>query len=246
MTKAPVREIDSDRLLDAAARLFRRRGFDATTVREIATEAEMLPGSLHYRFATKEDLLLALMERGLDQVTAAIRDAIAGTRDPTERLRLALRAHLRVLLSGDDAMYVLLFEWRSLSGDARTSMIRLRDRYEAFWDGMMYEAAGAGRLRPRIDLKLARLFGFGAINWAAQWFSPDGDYTPEQIADTFWAFMTFGLLDEAARLASVGVEQIRGSTPRDTDPPEGATAPPGAPAPAPTASRQRRRAPTRR
>ncbi|MCZ7584765.1 MAG: TetR/AcrR family transcriptional regulator [Deltaproteobacteria bacterium] len=122
-----------DKVLRAAARLFRAKGFKAATVRDIARAANMLPGSLHYRYPSKTALLVALMERGVEEATKAVRAAIDGTRDPVERVRLGLRAHLRLLLSGDDAVYVLLNEWRALEGRARESVIRVRDRYEALF-----------------------------------------------------------------------------------------------------------------
>ncbi len=153
MSKAAVQAIQDEKLLAAAAWLFRRKGFAATTLREIAQAAGMLLGSVHYRYSTKDALLLALMERGIEHAIAAVQTAAAQSTDPTERIRLGLRAHLLMLLSGDDAVYVLLYEWRALSGPARDEMVRLRDRYEAFWDGMLYEAAGAGRVRPGVDLK---------------------------------------------------------------------------------------------
>ena len=167
MSKAAVQAIQDEKLLAAAAWLFRRKGFAATTLREIAQAAGMLLGSVHYRYSTKDALLLALMERGIEHAIAAVQTAAAQSTDPTERIRLGLRAHLLMLLSGDDAVYVLLYEWRALSGPARDEMVRLRDRYEAFWDGMLYEAAGAGRVRSGVDLKLVRLYGFGAVNWVA-------------------------------------------------------------------------------
>ena len=130
-----------DKLLDVAAGLFRRKGFAATTVREIASAAGMLPGSLHYRYASKEALLVSLMERAIARLTDGIREAVSTTRDPAERLRLALRAHLRILLSDDDAVYVMLYDWRAVSSDtARDAIIRLRDTYEAFWDGLIFTA----------------------------------------------------------------------------------------------------------
>jgi AcrR family transcriptional regulator len=191
-------------LLDTAARLFRQRGFNATTVRQIAEAAGMLPGSLHYRFPTKEAVLVSLMERAIERMTEAIRGAIAGSRDPAERIRLALRTHLRLLLSGDDSIYVALYDWRAITSEAsREAIARLRGRYESLWDGLLYEAVGTGQLRQRVDLKLLRLFGFGSINWVAQWYHPDGGRTPEQIADAFWGFMALGVLDEAKRPADL-------------------------------------------
>lgn len=194
-----TRAFDESKLLDAAARLFRQKGFAATGLREIARDAGVLPGSVHYRFPTKEALLVALMERAVERAIAAVRAAAEETSDPTERVRLGLRAHLRLLVSGDDSVHVLLYEWRSLTGRARDEMVRLRDRYEAFWDGMLYEAAGAGRLCAGADLKLVRLFGFGAVNWVATWYSPDGGRTPEEIADAFWSYLALGLLADDKR-----------------------------------------------
>ena len=194
---------EEDVLLSAAARLFRERGFEGSSLRQIARAAGMLPGSLYYRYRTKEALLLALMRRGVEGMTTAIRRAVEGEIDPVERLRLGLRAHLRALLLGDDAAYVLLYEWRSLGAEARREMIRLRDRYDAFWEGMLYEAAGCGRLRAGADLKLVRLLGFGAMNWTTQWYSSQGGRTPDEIADVFWGCMAFGLVNEASRPENV-------------------------------------------
>ena len=203
MPKKRVARKVEDRFLDAAARLFRAKGFEATTVREIARAARMLPGSLHYRYPTKDSLLLALMKRGEDADLVGIRAAIRGERDPVERLRLALRARLRYLLSRP-ASQVVLFEWRSLKGTARDEMIRLRDRYEAFWSGLLYEAAGTGRLHPGIDLSLLRFLLFGAINGVALWYHADGPRTPDEISDAFWGFIAYGVVDEAHRPDDIG------------------------------------------
>ena len=200
-----------DTLLDAAAKLFREKGFEATTVREIARAAGMLPGSLHYRYPTKSGLLLSLMKRGVARDLGCVRSAIAGTRDPVERIRLALRARLRLLLSKGDTVYVLLYDWRSLTGGERGEMIRLRDEYEAFWKGLLDEAARTGRLRADLDLKMLRMFVFGAVNWVAQWYSPQGPRTPEEIADAFWEFMAFGALDDGAHARAD--EGARGALP---------------------------------
>lgn len=195
-------EVD-DRFVEAAGRLFREKGFEATTVREIAKAAGMFPGSLHYRYPTKADLLLALMRRGVQADLACVRAAIARSRDPIERLHLALRARVRFLLSRDVAR-VVLYDWRSLKGRAREEMIQLRNTYESFWAGLLHEAAGAGRLRPEIDLKMLRFLIFGAANWVTMWYSPEGPRTPDEIADAFWGLIAFGVLDDAHRPRDVG------------------------------------------
>src|SRR5258707_8724370 len=87
------RTFDEDVVLDAAAHVFRRRGYGGATIREVAQAAGMLPGSLHYRYPSKEALLLDLMERAIGRVLEQGRRAVEPARDPAERLRLRLRAH---------------------------------------------------------------------------------------------------------------------------------------------------------
>jgi AcrR family transcriptional regulator len=201
MTKQHLASVEkaSDPVLEASGRLFRQKGFAATTVREIAAAAGILPGSLHYRFASKEDLLLALMDRGIERAVSVVRGAIADSHDPLDRVRAALCAHLRLLVREDDSTYVLLYEGRSLSGAARDHMVRLRDRYDALWDGLLHEAAGTGRLRPDVDLRLVRFFILGAVNWTAQWFSTRGAYSVEQVAEAYADMLFHGLLQPTKR-----------------------------------------------
>ncbi len=203
MANADTTAAADSRILLAAGKLFREKGFSATTVREIASGAQMLPGSLHYRYASKDEILIALMRRGIERAIDAVQLAISGVADPIERLRLGMQAHLKALLTGEDALFVLLFDWRSLPIGARDGVERERSKYQSFWDGMLFEAAGTGRARPVIDLEAVREFGFGALNWVATWYRPDSGRTPEQIADTFWTFMAYGLMTESSRPPNV-------------------------------------------
>ena len=195
MTKAAAAEhARDDRTLQAAARLFREQGYSGTSLRDIARVAGMLPGSLHYRYATKEDILAALMERAIDRLIEGITAAVAATPDPLERLRLAIVEHVRILLSREDSVYVLLYDWRSLSPGVERAITRHRKRYEQFADELIAQAAAHVPVQPGVDLYLLRQFGFGAANWVAQWFDPKGPYTPEQIADAFFRYLTLGTL----------------------------------------------------
>lgn len=194
-----------ERALLAAGKLFREKGFAATTVREIADAADMLPGSLHYRYASKDDILVALMKRGVERAMRTVELAISGERDPIQQLRLALRAHLELLCNGDDSLYVLLFDWRSLTAKASRGVDREKKRLESYWDELLLAAHATGKARPLLDIELVRHFGFGAINWVATWYRPGGKRTPADIADTFWSFLAFGLIHEPARPADLDV-----------------------------------------
>lgn len=189
----------SDTILTAAAALFRRHGISGTTIRAIAEAADMLPGSVTYRYSTKDVLVVALMERAVAQVSAQVLVAVERSQNPVERLRLAMRAHLRVLLGGDDAVYVLLFDWQRLPAATRQQLSAERQRYESIWDGLMYAAAASGQLVPGLDLALVRKFAFGAANSVAFWYRPDGPRSPDEIADAFSVLIGFGTVADEAR-----------------------------------------------
>jgi AcrR family transcriptional regulator len=191
-----VAQSDRDFVLGSAARLFREQGYDRTTVKEIAEACNMLPGSLHYRYQAKEDILVDLMRLGLEEASIAVSQSVAGVTEPAEQLRRGINAHLQMLVSGSDMVYVLLFEWRSLRGGARREMIKLRDRYESLWAAMLQLLAEQGVIRKDVDLELLRLIGLGALNWVATWFREEGRYSLEDIGDFVWRMIRSAVLEE--------------------------------------------------
>lgn len=192
----PVAKADREFVLAAAARLFRQQGFDRTTVKEVAEACDMLPGSLHYRYPSKESILVDLMRLALEQVSEAVSSAITDVSDPSEQLRRGINAHLDILVSGSDMVYVLLFEWRSLRGQARHEMIELRDRYETLWAAMLESLSAQGAIRADVDLHLLRLIGLGALNWVATWFEDGGRYSLEDVGDFIWQLIANSVITD--------------------------------------------------
>lgn len=193
---------DREFILNMAASLIRQHGFKGMTTRKVAQACGMLPGSLHYRYRTKEAIVVDLMKLAMERSTTAIESACRGINDPLLRVRMGLRAHLETLVSGNDIVYVLLFEWRALEGQARAEMIALRDEYEQFWLGMIKGVQEQGLLRQDLSVSLLKLLSFGAVNWVATWYRASGPMTLDQIADTIWVMVTQGVLvPEAHALA---------------------------------------------
>ena len=91
-------------------------------------------------------------------------------------------------------VYVLLFEWRSLRGNARQEIIGERDRYEKYWDSMLASIKEQGYIRADIDEHLFRLIGLGAINWMATWYRKDGKHSLDEIGNTLWSIISKGIL----------------------------------------------------
>lgn len=171
-----------EKLLRVCAQLFRDKGFDGTTVRDISAAAGMHSGSPFYHFRTKQEMLVAVMEQGLAEGLRRSEGVLALGLPPEEKFRRLVRAHLGTILEdGNDFIPVLLYEWRSLTPANRKRIIDLKDRYDALWQRMIDELARAGRVAG--DTRLARLFVLGAVNWCGQWYRPRGRASLEQLAD---------------------------------------------------------------
>jgi len=161
----------------------------------------MTSGSLFYHFASKEDLLVMIMEEGLRDITQAVRQAQATEKRLPERLLAMVQQHLAALLGPRlDAMTVLLYEWRSLSPEAQQRILALRDAYEALWTESLNEAAQLGLVDP--DVALVRQTLLGALNWSAQWYRPGGRLGIHALAERMFVMlfpkMRLGLEQAAA------------------------------------------------
>ena len=158
-------------LLQAAAMLFRKKGYAATTTRDIAAAAGMQSGSPFYHFKSKEALLFAVMEQGMlsaQQRQAEVQITLQSA-PPQERLRALIQVHLEVLLGpGNDFVPVMLYESRSLQGRHRKHLAQLIADYEALWLPVLEQLYITGQLKAPVGL--ARLLIFGALNWSVQWF----------------------------------------------------------------------------
>jgi TetR/AcrR family transcriptional regulator, cholesterol catabolism regulator len=182
-------------LVRESARLFREKGYDATSVRDIAAATGLQSGSWVYHFKTKQDILAAVMEEGLEQALERIEAIAREQLSPREHFRALLRTHLDTLLGpGQDFIPVLLYEWRSLDAAGRPRIIELQRRYEAVWDDVIRELQRSGdwALPTRVD----RLLMFGALNWIAHWYRPGG---PLDVADLAADAERFFLRTEARR-----------------------------------------------
>lgn len=164
-------------LLEDAARLFGKRGFDKTSMRDIATAFGVLPGSLYHYFGSKDELFIAVYTSGVDQIIASVESAIADLTDPWDRLEQACVAHLQELLAEENVMAGVLANWPTTDAKLRNALVRQRDRYERLLDRLI----DAVELAPGTERRYFRLALLGAINWALTWYKP-GRETPPSIA----------------------------------------------------------------
>lgn len=187
-------------LIIISAKLFREKGYDKTTVRDISGAAGIQSGSWFYYFKTKHDILVAVIEEGMRQALFLMEEIAADPSPPREKFRKLVTAHLRtVLLPDQHFIPLLLYEWRSLGRAEKKRVVAIKDRYEAIWDTVIAE------LRKSSDWSMPthvdRLFLFGALNWTAQWYRPNQKLSIEQLAERA---ITFCLrTEEAEKIVSL-------------------------------------------
>lgn len=192
-------------ILAAAGALFREKGYAATTIRDIAVEAGIRLGSLHYRYPNKIAILEEMMGRGMEEAMDILRKIRKQERDPEQRIKKSILAHVRLLVGGTDDVFVLLYEWRSIGGRPKRAIIRKRDAYEALWAEMLRDAVKAGVLKRDLDLGLLRRFVLGGMNWFPQWFSATGSDTPEALAEKIWEMLSDGIAQRKDKKLRKGV-----------------------------------------
>ena len=171
-----------DELLRASARLFREKGFDGTTIRDISSAAGMHSGSPFYHFKTKQDILVAVMEQGLAEGLRKTEEVMALPLPPDQKLLRLIRAHLGTILEeGSDFIPVLLYDWRSVTPANRRRIVALKDRYDAMWQQVIDELTRAGNMPG--DAQLMRLLILGAVNWTGTWYRTGGRLSLDEVAE---------------------------------------------------------------
>ena len=179
-----------EELTRTAARFFAERGFHGTSMGDLADELGVQKGSLYSLTASKQELLFEAMREGAEAFHAALDDIPDGARG-VERIRLALRGHLRVVSEQLDVATVFTREWRYLEGEHRDEILAERRRYEERWRGLFREGVESGHLRTDLDTGAATLLVLSAANWAYTWLEPGRD--TDELADRFTAILVDGV-----------------------------------------------------
>jgi len=168
-------------VLEVAERLFSVRGYEATSVRDIADVLSIKAGSLYSHIATKEDLLWEILDRAADRFFEAVRPIAESNLVTVEKLKRAIAAHVAVITRSATAAGIYTTEWRHLSEPRRSQFAARRDEYERMFRGMVHDAIREGVFSD-MDEKFATLMILSSLNWIYQWYRPDGAMTPEEIA----------------------------------------------------------------
>ena len=187
-------------ILDAAVALFGKMGYAGTTMRDIAREVGVLPGSLYAHISSKETLLDEIVEMGIESFLA-IESRIPEKGTGAEKLRAAIKAHVAVAAIHPGRSLVVFHQWRFLTEPNLTRALNKRRKYQQMFLRLIEEGIADGSFAPNVDTKVAVFTILGALNWVPEWYSPRGHYGPEEIGERMADLLLQGMLPEHAPAA---------------------------------------------
>lgn len=201
------REEERLRIIRAAERVYRERGFAAAGMREIAAEADLSPANLYHYFGSKEELLYFCQDRALDRMNVALEAARTSRGPVADRLRQFAIEHVLCLIDEAEGS-AAHFEVDALSPELRARISAKRAEYKDGLRALIALGIRRGELR-RADATLAMRGFSGALNWTAHWYRPDGPYRAREVAEQIADYAVAGLTAGAPRAS-----QRRAAEPR--------------------------------
>ncbi|WP_216829858.1 TetR/AcrR family transcriptional regulator [Alkalihalobacterium elongatum] len=182
-------------IIDAAAKVFREKGYKEATLEDIANEVGMLKGSLYYYINKKEDLLYAVVERPLVEMTDSLKQIVNSSYTPTIKLEKALQNHIHAFDQYQSELFVWIsIEWfkSEFGGEIAT----LGDEYDRLFRKIIIEGVEKKEFRSDLDTKLMTFAIFGVYNYLQRWFSPNNGYSLEDISAQFNQFVLQAVWDK--------------------------------------------------
>jgi AcrR family transcriptional regulator len=180
-------------ILEAAIILFGKRGYTGTTMRDIAKEVGILPGSLYAHISSKETLLDEIVEMGIESFLS-IESTLRQSASVIDRLRTAIKAHATIAAENPGRSLVVFHQWRFLTEPNLTRALNKRRRYQQLFVKIIDEGIADKSFDPGLDSKAAVFTILGALNWIPEWYSPAGPFSPSEIGDKIADILIKGLL----------------------------------------------------
>jgi TetR/AcrR family transcriptional regulator, cholesterol catabolism regulator len=188
--------IDSrQEILRTAARLFQQRGYDATSMNDVAASLKLSKGGLYHHFQSKDEILFEIMNHAMDITEERVLGPVRGIANPEERLRALIRLHIEVVLSPRDReITVMLHENHPLPPVLRKRINGRKKEYIHFLENLIAEIQGSRRAAPRVSPRAAAFALLGMINWIYQWYKPEGELQVQNLVPQFTDLLFGGLL----------------------------------------------------
>jgi len=186
-----------NRVFEVAAEVFNRKGYDNTSMSDVASAAGLTKAGLYHHISSKESLLYTVLDYGLDLTQAYVLDPVEKISDPLDRLKTMIDLHLRLVLQERNLEVTgLLHECKTLSSSDRAKINRRKKEYVRIATSIIAEATKKYNVKD-VNPKLAAYALLGMLNWTYQWYKTSGSNTREEIVETFQQIFLQGILGNA-------------------------------------------------
>ncbi len=182
-----------EKVLAAAVQSFAEYGYNAATMRDIARIAGIQAASIYYHYASKQALLVEIMETHMRHLNANLEHIVSKQETVQQRLHEAITNHIRLHTTYKSEFFIIDTEIRALEGENRSYILSLRDQYEALLQRLLLEGMEQGVLR-QTDVKVASYAIIAMCTEVAKWFRPAGRLSVQQVIDIYSRMITEGLL----------------------------------------------------
>jgi AcrR family transcriptional regulator len=186
-------------ILRTAARLFQQRGYDATSMNDVAAALKLSKGGLYHHFQSKDEILFEIMDHAMEITQERVLAPVRGIADPQERLRALIRLHMEVVLSPRDReITVMLHENHPLPPGLRKRINQRKKEYVHFVEGVIAdvqkEAQRSRNMKGAVSPRAAAFALLGMINWIYQWYKPEGELQANSLIPQFTELLFGGIL----------------------------------------------------
>jgi AcrR family transcriptional regulator len=185
-------KVTRQEIIDAAISLFSQNGYHAASMQDVARALGIQKPSLYHHFDSKEAILLAILENGMERLTGQLEEIAASDQDCVSKLRAAIQAQADAIASNPPRAAVFLREDRGLGDGYMAQYLAKSDRVQHFFRVIVQQGIDAGVFRAT-DVSITAQALLGAVNWMTRWYHPAGRLGAPQIADQFADLFLNGL-----------------------------------------------------
>jgi TetR/AcrR family transcriptional regulator, cholesterol catabolism regulator len=184
-------------ILEKAAQLFRVKGYDSTSMSDIADEVGITKAGLYYFVESKEHLLYLITDYGLDLLDETVVHPLEEVTDPREHLQELIKLHVHMILNRPREVTIILHEHTALTGIYREKILQRKKQYIDYVRSLLLELQKRGKARRDVDATAATFFLLGALNWVYQWYKADGRLAEDELARELTKVFSRGFLEPA-------------------------------------------------
>jgi len=183
-----------NRVYEVAAEVFHRKGYDNTSINDVASAAKLTKANLYHHVSSKESLLYTVLDVGLDLTESYVMKPLEAISDPLERLKTMIELHLRLVLEERNLEVTgLLHECKTLGSADRGRINRRKKEYVRMTTRLIADVLKKYNIADS-NPKLAAFALLGMLNWTYQWYKPSGSDSREEIVQNFQNIFLQGIL----------------------------------------------------